>query len=408
MAGPATPFETNGGTAFTTYAQGETFLDAVVAGSSLARKVTLGLTQQGRAISCVIIGSPAAPQLGAVTECLLVVASQHGSEEAPREGAFQFLRDLSYNATTDDLAKLAALPVIVIPTANPDGFVAGTRQNANGVDLNRDHLALTQVETRVIASLLTSKNPVFVFDGHEATVASFQINGAYYATGASPFIKEFATGIASEMVTLFPDYTYGPYDSTDNEGTLQSSATLRGSNFLLVETLEGQTPVIKTSQHYRSMYGMFRYIGANLAATRAAANSAKDDYRAKGYEAYEPWYGYESKTIPGRVGYSFSEPTKVEQLQLLGVSIHWSWDVDEGFYVSMDQVAAPLLALIMDPAAPRRLIMGSPAGVRFGYAEGVSPLLAMPAAKLNLYGGTQTVRQVVVQLSGQRLVLMGK
>lgn len=408
MAGPSTPFETNGGTAFTTYAQGETFLDAVVAGSSLARKVTLGVTQQGRAISCVIVGCPEAPQLGSVFECLLVVASQHGSEKAPREGAFQFLRDLAYNATTDDLAKLSALPVIVIPTANPDGFVAGTRQNANGVDLNRDHLALTQVETRAIASILTSKNPVFVLDGHEASVASFQVNGGYYATGASPFIKTFASGIASQMVTLFPDYTYGPYDTTDNEGTLQSSSTLRGSTFLLVETLESQTPTIKASQHYRSMYGMFRYIADNLSATRAVVQSSKDDYRSKGYEAYEPWYGYESKTIPGRVGYNFSEPTKIEQLQLLGASIHWSWDVDEGFYVSMDQVASPILALIMDPAAPRRLIVGSPAGVRFGYAEGVSPLLTMPAATLNLYGGTQTVRQVVAQLSGQRLVLMGK
>lgn len=407
MAGPATPFETNGGTVFTTYAQGETFLDAVVAGSSLARKVTLGITREKRAISCVIIGSPTAPQLGAVTECLLVVASQHGSEESPREGAFQFLRDLAYNATTEDLSKLSTLPVIVIPTANPDGFVAGRRENANGVDLNRDHLALTQVETQVIASILASKNPVFVLDGHEASVAAFQVNGAYYATGASSVIKTFATGIDSEMVTLFPDYTYGPYDSTDNEGTLQSSSTLRGSTFLLVETLESQTPTIKASQHYRSMYGMFRYISANLSATRTTVQGAKDDYQAQGREAYEPWYGYESKTIPCRMGYSFTDATKINQLHLLGADIHWGSDVNEGFYVSMDQVAAPILALIMDSAAPRRLIEGESPGLYFGFAEGVSPALSMPGAQASLAGGRYVVRRVVAQVGGQRHILMG-
>jgi len=408
MAGPSTPFETNGGTAFTTYAQGEAFLDAVVAGSAMARKYTLGLTQQGRPISAVVIGSPAAPSLGSINSCILVVASQHGNEETPREAAFQFLRDLAFNAAPGDLSKLAILPMIVIPTANPDGFVAGTRQNGNGVDLNRDHLALTQSETKVIASILSSKSPIFVLDGHEATVASYQVNGGYYATGASSFIKTFATGIATQMTTLFPDFTYGPYDTTDNEGTLQSSSTLRGSTFLLVETLEGQTDLIKVEQHYRSMYGMFRYIVDNHSAAEAASQGAKGDYRVQGYEGYEPWYGYEAKTIPGRLGYSFGDATKIDQLQLLGVSIHWGSDVDEGFYVSMDQVAAPILALIMDPAAPRRLIQADPVGPQFGFAEGTPRNLGLPAAQVSLAGGIYSVRRVVAQIGGQRLVLMGK
>lgn len=407
MAGPSTPFETNGGTTYTTYAQGEDFLDAVVGGTSLARKFTLGITQQGRAISCVVLGSPVAPQLGAVGECLLVVASQHGDEPTPREAAFQFLRDLAYNATMDDLAKLSQIPVIVIPTSNPDGFVAGRRENSNSVDLNRDHLALTQIETRVIASILSSKRPLFVYDGHEASVASFQVNGAYYAGGASSFIKAFASGINSEMTSLFPDYTYGPYDSTDNEGTLQSSSTLRGSTFLLVEVLDGQALTTKVAQHLRSMYGMFRYIAGELPAAQTTVQSAKADYRSQGFEAYAPWYGYEAKTIPCRMGYSFTDATKIDQLQLLGANVHWGSDVDEGFYVSMDQVAAPILALIMDSAAPRRLIVGEPPGLRFGFAEGVSRALSMPGAQASLAGSRYVVRRVVAQVGGQRHILMG-
>jgi murein peptide amidase A len=49
--------------------------------------------------------------------------------------------------------------VVVLPQLNPDGFRAGTRFNARGVDLNRDFYARTQPETRYAVSLIRRLRP---------------------------------------------------------------------------------------------------------------------------------------------------------------------------------------------------------------------------------------------------------
>jgi hypothetical protein len=56
--------------------------------------------------------------------------------------------------------------VWIVPTLNPDGYVAFTRENANGVNLNRDGLAETQPETRAFFALLDAVHPDLVVHGH--------------------------------------------------------------------------------------------------------------------------------------------------------------------------------------------------------------------------------------------------
>lgn len=407
MAGPSTPFETNGGTAFTTYPQGETFIDAVIAGSVLAKKVTLGTTAGGRAITAVLLGYPTAPSLGDITECHFVVASQHGIEQSPREAAFQFVRDLAYNATSDDLIKLAQTPVIVIPTANPDGFVAGTRTNGNGVDLNRDHLALTQSETRCIASVIVSRNPLFVYDGHEASVASYQVNGAYFATDAAPSLKEYSTNVASEMTTLMAGYTYGPYDYTDHEGTLQSSASLRSLPCILVETLDGQTSVVKTEQHYKAMYGLYRYVCTNITATRTARTEAKNYYTYSGAEAYVPWYGYDGVTIPAQVGYIVYDYSRIKYLEMLGINVMYTTEVEEYPYVSMNQPSSYIAALVLDPVAPRKSVSAEAAPRTINYVAGRDSTMTLPNAVVQLGGSRMNAKLLITQVGGARLISWG-
>ena len=59
---------------------------------------------------------------------LLVIGSVHGNETAGREIAARLLRSRPPRGTA----------LWVITDLNPDGHAAGTRQNANGVDLNRN------------------------------------------------------------------------------------------------------------------------------------------------------------------------------------------------------------------------------------------------------------------------------
>jgi protein MpaA len=88
----------------------------------IRRRVLLGKSVDGRAIVAVALGDPDAPRK------LLVVGVIHGNETAGMAIA----------------RKLASGPpppqalLWVVRDLNPDGVAAGTRQNARGVDLNRN------------------------------------------------------------------------------------------------------------------------------------------------------------------------------------------------------------------------------------------------------------------------------
>ena len=94
---------------------------AAAAGAQSPAKVLVGHSVKGRAIVAYERGDPSAP----VT---LVVGVIHGSEPAGL-AVIRLLR-------TMPLPK--GVHLWLVPTANPDGLAAGTRQNAHGVDLNRN------------------------------------------------------------------------------------------------------------------------------------------------------------------------------------------------------------------------------------------------------------------------------
>jgi murein tripeptide amidase MpaA len=79
----------------------------------------IGHSRQGRAIKAVHTGNPAGPRV-------LIVGCIHGNECAARA------------LITPLVAARLDADLWIIPTLNPDGMRRGTRQNAAGVDLNRN------------------------------------------------------------------------------------------------------------------------------------------------------------------------------------------------------------------------------------------------------------------------------
>ncbi len=82
----------------------------------------MGRSVQGRPIRVTVVGDPRAPRP------LLVVGAIHGDEAA----GLRVVRAL------DGTRSPAQRAIWILPDLNPDGVAAGTRQNARGVDLNRN------------------------------------------------------------------------------------------------------------------------------------------------------------------------------------------------------------------------------------------------------------------------------
>lgn len=122
---------------------------------------------EGRSIYLTIIAEPVVSSIEDVGErCVtLLMARQHGNEPAVTDASLNIIR---YLANGEDAAQLLENQVVlVIPMVNPDGSERNTRENGEGVDINRDHMALTTPEARAVQKVVLEWEPHVVIDHHE-------------------------------------------------------------------------------------------------------------------------------------------------------------------------------------------------------------------------------------------------
>jgi len=86
----------------------------------------VGRSQEGRTLYAVEFGSG--------SETTLILGGFHGDEKLAVEVTLAFARELRWHGPL-----LEGRRVVVVPIVNPDGYVAGRRTNARGVDLNRNY-----------------------------------------------------------------------------------------------------------------------------------------------------------------------------------------------------------------------------------------------------------------------------
>ncbi len=95
---------------------------------------------------------------------VLIFAQQHGNEQSGKEGALLLAEELLKPGNRYLFDKI---DFVLIPQVNPDGSEANKRRNANDMDLNRNHLILTEPETIALHALFDKYLFEVSMDVHE-------------------------------------------------------------------------------------------------------------------------------------------------------------------------------------------------------------------------------------------------
>ena len=172
---------------------------------------TIGRSVQGRIIPVVHFTRKGNDEKIKV----LVFCQQHGNEPSGKEAALLLIKELVYN-TEKDLCN--NLDLYIVPSVNPDGNEAAKRNNANGEDLNRNHLILTEPEVIALHKIFNELMPEVTLDVHEYSAfrKSFLKVGYVRAT-AEQFGAPTNLNISKNIIDLGLDSLFPYLDSKLND-----------------------------------------------------------------------------------------------------------------------------------------------------------------------------------------------
>jgi len=165
------------------------FIDALARQTPRVRVEVFGTSEEGRDLPLIVVRDP--PSLAPAARSsrqpvVLVMANIHAGEVEGKEAALHLARRL----TLGDLQPLLPSAVwLFAPIYNADGNEkvsldnrveqngpiggVGTRENASGLDLNRDFMKLESSEARGLVALFTKWDPDVIVDLHTT-------NGSYH------------------------------------------------------------------------------------------------------------------------------------------------------------------------------------------------------------------------------------
>jgi hypothetical protein len=261
-----------------TYAEVRAFIDAVARATPKVRVEIFGQSEEGRDLPLVVVGDPPVqappPRSPSRLPVVLVMANIHAGEVEGKEATLHLVRRLALG----DLQPLLRSAVwLFAPIYNADGNEkfsldnrveqngpiggVGTRENAKGLDLNRDFMKLDSSEARALAALFTRWNPDLVIDLH-TTNGSYHGYHLTYApglnantdAGIAAFTREQLLPAVREAMRArhgFRTFDYGNFTTAD----------------AMDDELEGFAPGETRQKVWRTFDGRPRF-GTNYAGIR--------------------------------------------------------------------------------------------------------------------------------------------
>lgn len=187
---------------------------------------------------------------------ILLWSQMHGNESTTTKALFDFFNLLN---SESDLAKkwLNIFRFCCIPILNPDGAELYTRENANGVDLNRDSQDLSQPESRVLRRVFENFKPDFCYNLHDQRTI--------FGVGDS--------GAVATLSFLAPAYNK---EREINKTRLKAINLIAGINDVLQKTIPGQIGRFDDSFNINCIGDTFQFLG--VPTVLFEAGHYKNDY----------------------------------------------------------------------------------------------------------------------------------
>ncbi len=105
-------------------------------------------------------------QIGTGKIKILMWSQMHGNESTTTKALFDLINFL-HSTTSESQAFLKMFSFCMLPMLNPDGAKMYTRENANGVDLNRDAQHLSQPESQILRNVFNEFQPNYCYNLHD-------------------------------------------------------------------------------------------------------------------------------------------------------------------------------------------------------------------------------------------------
>ncbi len=369
---PTTGFEDSNGEQWTTHEEELAFLEEVAEMSERVSYSQIGETVEGRPLHLVRVGFPEPPSDEEIADGrnILIIGSQHGNEPAGREMALKLLRNLAFTDDPELLEQLEDATVLFVPTANPDGRVANTRQNAAGVDINRDHLNLEQPEIQAIAKVQNKFHPDITIDAHERPRDTGDPDiEMLWARNLN--VDEQLQELNVEMVEdyLMPDvreagYTTDLYGSPGGAGggderIARNMVGLRHGLGLLIETPGKAEPTSRVAMHLETVESALRFYHERFDDVGTVVAGAPERKAVAGADTSNPFYldgadNWDPTVVLEKQpsGYLLTEAQSVEISKYVELFSLETEAVDgDGVFITMNQPMMTVVPFLLDERA---------------------------------------------------------
>ncbi len=195
-------------------------------------------------------------QIGEGKTRILIWSQMHGNESTTTKAVMDLVNLLLDDAELSEKLR-KELTLMIVPMLNPDGSKAYTRENANGIDLNRDFLQRTEPESNALIHLFEQFKPHYCFNMHDQRTI--------YGAGD--------TGKSATVSFLAPAFN----ENRDwNEDRTKAAELIVAMNDLLQMEIPGQVGRYDDSFNINCAGDKFQHLGASTILFEAG--HYPDDY----------------------------------------------------------------------------------------------------------------------------------